>query len=188
MFAKTVRAASERVLPGSFKGVFSMQQYTSHSLEETLSIARKLGRTLKPGTVVAYLGGLGMGKTAFTAGLAQGMGIEDSVSSPTFALVNVYYGHPAHLVHFDMYRISSPDDLDATGFFDYLDTGAVLAVEWSENILSALPADSLFIHLAPGKEEGWRVITLCQGTKELKEFFSSLSGYSYPASNSTNNF
>ena len=94
-----------------------MQQYTSHSLEETLSIARKLGRSLKPGTVVAYLGGLGMGKTAFTAGLAQGMGIEDSVSSPTFALVNVYYGHPTDLVHFDMYRISSPDDLDATGFF-----------------------------------------------------------------------
>lgn len=165
-----------------------MQQYTSHSLEETLSIAQKLGRSLKPGTVVAYLGGLGMGKTAFTAGLAQGMGIEDSVSSSTFALVNVYYGHPTDLVHFDMYRISSPDDLDATGFFDYLDTGAVLAVEWSENILSALPADSLFVHLAPGKEDGERVITLCQGVKELNDFLSSLPGYSHGANNSTDNF
>ena len=93
-----------------------MEQYTSHSLEETLSIAREVGKSLPSSTVVAYLGGLGMGKTAFTAGLAQGMGIEDSVSSPTFALVNVYYGHPIDLVHFDMYRISSPDDLEATGF------------------------------------------------------------------------
>ena len=82
-----------------------MQQYTSHSLEETLSIARQLGRFLKPGTVVAYLGGLGMGKTAFTAGLAQGMGIEDSVSSPTFSLVNVYYGHPTDLVHFELFDV-----------------------------------------------------------------------------------
>ena len=165
-----------------------MEQYTSHSLEETLSIAREVGKSLSPSTVVAYLGGLGMGKTAFTAGLAQGMGIEDSVSSPTFALVNVYYGHPIDLVHFDMYRISSPDDLEATGFFDYLDTNAVLAVEWSENILSALPENSLFVHLAPGREPNQRVITLCHGSKELNEFFSSLPGYSNPASNTITNF
>ena len=165
-----------------------MEQYTSHSLEETLSIAREVGKSLPPSTVVAYLGGLGMGKTAFTAGLAQGMGSEDSVSSPTFALVNVYYGHPIDLVHFDMYRISSPDDLEATGFFDYLDTNAVLAVEWSENILSALPENSLFVHLAPGREPNQRVITLCHGSKELNEFFSSLPGYSNPASNTITNF
>lgn len=165
-----------------------MEQYTSHSLEETLSIAREVGKSLPSSTVVAYLGGLGMGKTAFTAGLAQGMGIEDSVSSPTFALVNVYYGHPIDLVHFDMYRISSPDDLEATGFFDYLDTNAVLAVEWSENILSALPENSLFVHLAPGQEPNQRVITLCHGSKELNEFFSSLPGYSNPASNTITNF
>lgn len=165
-----------------------MEQYTSHSLEETLSIAREVGKSLPSSTVVAYLGGLGMGKTAFTAGLAQGMGIEDSVSSPTFALVNVYYGHPTDLVHFDMYRISSPDDLEATGFFDYLDTNAVLAVEWSENILSALPENSLFVHLAPGREPNQRVITLCHGSKELNEFFSSLPGYSNPASNTITNF
>lgn len=165
-----------------------MEQYTSHSLEETLSIAREVGKSLSPSTVVAYLGGLGMGKTAFTAGLAQGMGIEDSVSSPTFALVNVYYGHPIDLVHFDMYRISSPDDLEATGFFDYLDTNAVLAVEWSENILSALPENSLFVHLAPGREPNQRVITLCHGSKELNKFFSSLPGYSNPASNTITNF
>lgn len=152
-----------------------MEQYTSHSLEETLSIARRLGKSLKPGTVVAYLGGLGMGKTAFTAGLAQGMGIEDPVSSPTFALVNVYYGHPTDLVHFDMYRINSPDDLDATGFFDYLDTDAVLAVEWSENILSALPLDSLFVHLAPGEGEHERILTICHGENELERFLSSHS-------------
>lgn len=165
-----------------------MEQYTSHSLEETLFIAREVGKSLPPSTVVAYLGGLGMGKTAFTAGLAQGMGIEDLVSSPTFALVNVYYGHPIDLVHFDMYRISSPDDLEATGFFDYLDTNAVLAVEWSENILSALPENSLFVHLAPGREPNQRVITLCHGSKELNEFFSSLPGYSNPASNTITNF
>lgn len=165
-----------------------MEQYTSHSLEETLSIARNLAKTLQPGTVVAYLGGLGMGKTAFTAGLAQGMGIEDTVSSPTFALVNVYYGHPTDLVHFDMYRISSPDDLDATGFFDYLDAGAVLAVEWSENILSALPQDSLFVHLAPGQTDCQRIITLYHGVSELEAFSRSLSEYPNSASNTTTNF
>ena len=123
-----------------------MQQYTSHSLEETLSIARKLGRSLKPGTVVAYLGGLGMGKTAFTAGLAQGMGIEDSVSSPTFSLVNVYYGHPTDLVHFDMYRIKDEDELYATGFYEFADSGTVIC-EWSENIGFAIPDDALRVRI-----------------------------------------
>lgn len=165
-----------------------MEQYTACSLEETLGIAQNLGKTIRPGTVVAYLGGLGAGKTAFTAGLAKGMGISEPVSSPTFALVNVYYGQPTDLVHFDMYRINSPSDLDATGFFDYLDTGAVLAVEWSENILSALPEDSLFVHLAPGKAENQRIITFCHGIGELKEFFRSHSEYSNPPSDATTNF
>ena len=165
-----------------------MEQYTSHSPEETQSIAQNLGSAISPGTVVAYLGGLGAGKTAFTAGLAQGMGIEEPVSSPTFSLVNVYYGHPTDLVHFDMYRISSPSDLEATGFFDYLDTKAVLAVEWSENILDQLPANSLFVHLRPAEGENQRIITLCHGAEELKEFFRSSSEYSNPPWNTITNF
>ena len=160
----------------------------SHSEAESQALARRLGARAFPGAVLALWGDMGAGKTAFVHGLCQGMGLSDRVSSPTFALVNVYYGHPIDLVHFDMYRISSPDDLEATGFFDYLDTNAVLAVEWSENILSALPENSLFVHLAPGREPNQRVITLCHGSKELNEFFSSLPGYSNPASNTITNF
>ncbi len=94
------------------------------------------------GRVVALYGGLGMGKTAFVRGMARGFGLEVQVSSPTFALVNEYGGQPP-FVHFDMYRVSGWDDLMTTGFFDYLDSGAVMAVEWSERIESALPDDAV---------------------------------------------
>ena len=105
----------------------------ANNREETIEYAKKLGSSLTGGEVIAYFGGLGMGKTTFTSGLCEGMGINAEVSSPTFALVNEY-GNSKKLYHFDMYRISTFDDLCSTGFFDYLDTNAVLAVEWSENI------------------------------------------------------
>lgn len=124
-----------------------MQTFTSASYEETLAIAAALAKALPKGTVVALRGGLGAGKTAFTAGFAKGLGIDCDVSSPTFALVNEYHGNECILYHFDMYRVGSWDDLYSTGFFDYLDTGAYLCVEWSENIDGALP-DQTTVYVA----------------------------------------
>ncbi len=116
--------------------------FETHSACETEGIGARLAASLKGGAVVAMFGGLGMGKTAFVRGMAQGRGISAEVSSPTFALVQDYGGKPP-LVHFDMYRIETWDDLYATGFFEYIDQGAILAVEWSEQIENALPEDAI---------------------------------------------
>ena len=136
-----------------------MLRFNSKSVSDTEAIAEKLGRVLKSGNVVAYFGGLGMGKTAFTRGLAKGMGITSDVSSPTFAIVNDYGGNPP-LVHFDMYKVDSWDDLYSSGFFDYLDMGAVLAVEWSENIENALPDDTIRVTIEQGEKAEERFITI----------------------------
>lgn len=133
--------------------------FVSSSVSDTEAIAEKLGKSVKAGSVIAYFGGLGMGKTAFTRGLARGMGITADVASPTFAIVNDYGGNPP-LVHFDMYKVESWDDLYSSGFFDYLDMGAVLAVEWSENIENALPDDAVRVTIRQGTSENERIITV----------------------------
>ena len=112
-------------------------EYLSHSPEETEQLGEQLGRTLRPGSVVAYRGDLGMGKTAFTRGLARGLGCTCRVTSPTFTIVNEYSG-ALPLFHFDMYRLQSDDDLWDIGWEDYLDRGGVCAVEWSENVPEAM--------------------------------------------------
>ena len=118
-------------------------EYLSHSPEETEHIGEMLGRRLRPGTVVAYRGGLGMGKTAFTRGLARGLGCAGRVTSPTFTIVNEYDG-ATPLFHFDMYRLGSSDELFDIGWEDYLTRGGVCAVEWSERVDDAMPADTLW--------------------------------------------
>lgn len=142
-----------------------MLRFISDSVSDTEAIAEKLGKKLQSGNVVAYFGGLGMGKTAFTRGLAKGMGVTADVSSPTFAIVNDYGGTPP-LVHFDMYKVDSWDDLYSSGFFDYLDMGAVLAVEWSENIENALPDGTVRITIEKGKNDSQRIITI-EGIDEI---------------------
>lgn len=112
-------------------------EYTTHSRAETVALGRRLAAALTPGTVVAFTGGLGAGKTAFCEGLADGLGCTDPVSSPTFAIVNYYRG-PRPLAHFDLYRISTEQDLCAAGVYDYLDEGAIVAAEWSENLADLL--------------------------------------------------
>lgn len=112
--------------------------YISRSESETEALGSRLAQQCTAGTVVAFFGGLGMGKTAFVRGMARVLSPQAHVSSPTFALVNDYGGNPP-LVHFDMYRITGWEDLEVTGFFDYQQQGAVLAVEWSENVEEALP-------------------------------------------------
>ena len=120
-----------------------MSQFVTKSVSETVELGFRLGSNIKKGCVIAYFGPMGMGKTAFTHGLAKGLGIDDKlVSSPTFALVQDYGGTPP-LVHFDMYRIETWEDLYSTGFFEYIDMGAILAVEWSEQIEGALPDDAI---------------------------------------------
>ena len=136
-----------------------MKTFITNSKEETVALAEKLAGKLNNHDVIFYIGGLGMGKTAFTRGLAKGMGITADVASPTFAIVNDYGGNPP-LVHFDMYKVESWDDLYSSGFFDYLDMGAVLAVEWSENIENALPDDAVRVTIQPGENEHQRIITV----------------------------
>lgn len=114
-----------------------MAQYITHSRGETAALGRRLAAVLENGRVVAFTGGLGAGKTAFCEGLAAGLGCTDPVSSPTFAIVNYYRG-PRPLAHFDLYRIHAQSDLEAAGFYDYLDQGAVVAVEWSEHLADLL--------------------------------------------------
>lgn len=111
-----------------------MEEYISHSKRETVDLGQKLAQRLQPGSLILFTGGLGAGKTAFCEGLAKGLGCTDAVSSPTYSIVNLYRG-PQPLAHFDMYRVNSLNDLETAGFFDYLDEGAVVAAEWSENIL-----------------------------------------------------
>ncbi len=111
---------------------------TTHSPEETEALGEKLGKILPAGTVLAYRGDLGAGKTAFTRGLARGLGCRDLVTSPTYTIVNEYLGGRIPLFHFDMYRLRSSDDLWDIGWEDYLDRGGVCAVEWSENVAEAM--------------------------------------------------
>ena len=114
----------------------------THNEAETEALGAQIAKQCAAGTVVAFFGGLGMGKTAFVRGMARTLSPNAHVSSPTFALVNDYGGSPS-LVHFDMYRVTGWEDLDTTGFYDYQDAGAVLAVEWSENVEAALPPDAI---------------------------------------------
>ena len=122
-----------------------MKAYNTKSPEETESIGFNLAQTLHGGEVIAFRGGLGMGKTCFTRGLARGLGFTGTVTSPTFALINEYVGGRLPLYHFDMYRISGWEDLYSTGFFEYLEEGGVIAAEWSENIENALPQSTVTV-------------------------------------------
>ena len=113
-------------------------EYITNSPEETEAVGAALGKILAAGTVIAYRGDLGAGKTAFTRGLARGLGYAEPVTSPTYTIVNEYLGGRLPLFHFDMYRLASSDDLWDIGWDDYLDRNGVCAVEWSENVDDAM--------------------------------------------------
>ncbi|MBQ6832293.1 MAG: tRNA (adenosine(37)-N6)-threonylcarbamoyltransferase complex ATPase subunit type 1 TsaE [Oscillospiraceae bacterium] len=112
--------------------------FVTNSPEETEALGMRLAAKLRPGTVIAYQGDLGAGKTAFTRGLARGLGADEPVTSPTYTIVNEYLSGRMPLFHFDMYRLRSADDLFDIGWEDYLERGGVCAVEWSENVADAL--------------------------------------------------
>lgn len=133
-----------------------MITYYSRTPRETQQFAAQLAAKLRANDVLAFRGGMGVGKTTFVRGLAQALGDASQVSSPTFAIVHEYLCSPK-LYHFDMYRITSLDDLYSTGFFDYLETGAILAIEWSEQIQQALPEEAIIITMALEGENGRRI-------------------------------
>ncbi len=113
-------------------------EFITHSPAETEAVGQALGRVLTPGTVIAYRGDLGAGKTAFTRGLAKGLSCTELVTSPTYTIVNEYLSGRLPLFHFDMYRLRSADDLFDIGWDDYLERGGICAVEWSENVREAM--------------------------------------------------
>ena len=131
-------------------------EFLTNSPVETEKIGATLGNIIKPGTVIAYRGDLGAGKTAFTRGLARGLGSSEMVTSPTYTIVNEYLGGRMPLFHFDMYRLASSDDLWDIGWEDYLDRNGVCAVEWSENVEDALE-DPIIITIEKLGEDSRRI-------------------------------
>ena len=136
--------------------------FYSNSPRQTEEVGEKLAKALKPGAVIAYKGDLGAGKTAFTRGLARGLGADEQVTSPTYTIVNEYLSGRMPLFHFDMYRLSCSDDLFDIGWEDYLERNGVCAVEWSENVADALE-DPIVVEISKTGDES-RTITITGGT------------------------
>ncbi len=136
---------------------------TSYSPEDTMNVAASLAKKLCGGEIIAMKGGLGMGKTCFVTGLARGLGFSGEVTSPTFAIVNEYIGGRLSLFHFDAYRITGWNDLYSTGYFEYLDAGGVIAVEWSENIEGALNNENIITVNIERIADNERKITITGG-------------------------
>ena len=142
-----------------------MEIFFSKSKNDTSAIAADFASKLKGGDVVAFRGGMGMGKTAFTKALAKALGYNGDVYSPTFAIVNEYIGGRLNIYHFDMYRISSFDDLYSTAFFEYSDDkNGITVCEWSENITDALPDNYIHINIERGDTDECRIFTITQMT------------------------
>ena len=130
--------------------------YLTNSPEQTEEVGAALSKVLSPGTVIAYRGDLGAGKTAFTRGLARGLGVADPVTSPTYTIVNEYLGGRMPLFHFDMYRLHSADDLWDIGWEDYLERGGICAVEWRENVADAME-DAITVTIEKLGEDSRRI-------------------------------
>lgn len=137
-----------------------MFRMVSHSVAQTEAAGEVLGKRLGEGGVIAFFGGMGMGKTVLTRGIVRGLGSEDPVTSPTFAIVNEYTGKNGAIRHFDMYRITSPDDLESTGYYDFLKEKGNLIIEWSENVVSELPDNAIAVTVEKGETETDRIITV----------------------------
>ena len=131
-------------------------EFITNSPAETEAVGEALGKRLQPGTVLAYRGDLGAGKTAFTRGLARGLGATEQVTSPTYTIVNEYLSGRLPLFHFDMYRLATADDLFDIGWEDYLERGGVCAVEWSENVEDALE-NAIYVTIEKTGEDSRRI-------------------------------
>jgi tRNA threonylcarbamoyladenosine biosynthesis protein TsaE len=134
-----------------------MKRKNIHSEEETNEFGLELAKGLKAGDIVCLFGELGTGKTTLTKAIAQGLGITDTVTSPTFTIIQEYSGGRLPLYHFDVYRVSDPQEMFEIGAFDYFDGDGVCVIEWANNIMEIIPKESIAIHIYYGKEEGSRV-------------------------------
>ena len=141
-------------------------EFLSRSPEETEAIGQRLAQCLKGGEIIAYEGDLGAGKTAFTRGLALGLGITERVTSPTYTIVNEYEGGRLPLFHFDMYRLTDSEALFDIGWEDYLLRGGVCAVEWSENVSDAME-EPITVRIEKLSEDS-RKITV-EGVEEIAD-------------------
>lgn len=135
-------------------------EFLTRSEEETEALGRRLGEKLTPGSLVAYTGDLGAGKTAFTRGLARGLGVTERVTSPTFNIVNEYEGGRLPLFHFDLYRLGGEEELFDIGWEDYLTRGGVCAVEWSENAEGTLEEPCIRVEIRRGDRDDQRMIEI----------------------------
>lgn len=131
-----------------------VKTYFTNSAEETKKVAAEIANKLVGGEVIAMKGDLGAGKTCFVSGLADALGFFGEVTSPTFAIINEYLGGRLNVYHFDMYRVTSWEDLYSTGYFEYLEAGGVTAVEWSENIEAALPENYITVEILKNSDGG----------------------------------
>ena len=140
----------------------TMMEYKSFSAADTCGLGRMMGEKARPGDVYALIGDLGTGKTAFTRGFAEGMGIEDHVNSPTYTIVQVYDSGEIPLYHFDVYRIEDPDEMEETGFSDYIYGDGVCVIEWADLIRELLPEDAVIINFErdPAGDPDFRRITV----------------------------
>lgn len=146
-----------------------MIRFISENVKETEELGKRIASILKGDEIIAMFGDLGAGKTAFTRGLASGLSFDYGVSSPTFAIVNEYNGK-YNIYHFDMYRITSEDDLYSTGFYDYLDNGVII-IEWSENIEYALDDNAIRITINKTDNENTRIFTI-EGLDEYEDIIT----------------
>ena len=142
-------------------------EFITNSPEQTEKVGAALGKALPAGTILAYRGDLGAGKTAFTRGLARGLGYAEPVTSPTYTIVNEYLGGRLPLFHFDMYRIGSSDDLWDIGWEDYLERGGVCAVEWSENVDDAME-NAIYVTIYKTGENSRRIVI--EGGETIADF------------------
>lgn len=138
------------------------QTYTVHSVEETWRVAAEVAQSLAPGAVVALHGDLGAGKTTFVQGLAFALGVTRPVTSPTFTVSTEYRTGAFLFVHMDLYRLFGPDDLLTIGYPEYLETGAVVAVEWPERAGDLIPADAWHVRFSLTDEPETRLIEICR--------------------------
>ena len=139
-------------------------EYVTHTAQETEQLGQRFAARLQPGDIVAFYGGLGAGKTAFTRGMARGLGVEEAVTSPTYTVVNEYESGRMPLFHFDMYRLSDEEELFEIGWEDYLNRAGVCAVEWSEKVASALQS-AIRVEILPGDAEDSRRISIDGGER-----------------------
>lgn len=136
----------------------------SNSVEETERLGADLAARLPAGSIVAFTGDLGAGKTAFVRGMAQGLGVTERVTSPTFTIVNEYEGEGLPLFHFDLYRLEDAEELFDIGWEDYLSRGGVCAVEWSERAVEAME-DCIRVDIRRGSHDGQRILEI-EGVRE----------------------